>query len=674
MNAVARGAAGGAVNVAGEDDLIASSWSRCVDRHRLQPDRVRPPTVLSSTELKDHSVPLQDLIASSVGELERLFDRLAEQDYLVMLTDADGVAVTFRCHDRLLDQCLATSVLPGSVWSEESQGTNGIGLCIQERQAASVVMNDHFASKLAALSCTVAPIFGEAGRLAGVLNVTTMRPSDRVVQSIVREVVAGSARRIENLYFGYRHARHRVLRISRHGDFCDMAGEARLAVDQGGRIVDATPAAGQLLAQRDERSLIGLSLGELEEMAQLRGFDDGRFAGQRGVPIQVDGRRLFLRLDEPQAPRRAERVARMSERAAHGTGGRATGVSGLTLGSDAAPRAQGAVGAGVRASAAGGVPTIDEIIGDDAAIRERMRIASRMLGRGLPLLLHGETGTGKSALARALHDASGRTGGFVSINCAAIPAELIESELFGYRPGSFTGASRQGSRGRLLEADGGTLFLDEIGDMPLALQSRLLHVLSDGEFVPVGASHPVRVDFALVSATLRDLGQLVADGRFRNDLYFRLNGVTLGLPPLRDRDDLQALIERMFARAANDAGLPMPRLDAQARRALAGYDWPGNVRELQHAARFAVALADGAAIDVDCLPPELRAAGAASAARGGAQHAGREARDERAWISQALVRSDWNVSAAADRLGISRATLYRRIRALGLARPGSPEA
>ena len=597
---------------------IVASWERCLNDYGLQPDRVARPTVVTPAELRDYQAPLEDLIALSRGEIERLHGRLADHDYLVMLADPNGVAVHFRCVEPLAAECRRVDVLPGSVWSESRQGTSGIGLCIAERLPVSVVMNEHFAAWLAPLSCTVAPIFGTEGQLAAVLNVTTLRPTDHRSQAMVREIVVSSARRIENLYFDRLHARRRVVRVSRHDDFCDAAAEARLALDDAGRIVDATPEAMRLLGSRAPELVAQLGEG-------------------RADVANHDASPIFLRMAEStfapaatraQVPRPRARADDLPSRAAV-RGARADGL----------------------------LPRIDPLSGEDPVLAERIRMARRFIDLRLPVMLQGETGSGKSLLARALHEASvHRDGAFVSINCAAIPAELIESELFGYRPGAFTGAARQGARGRLLEADGGTLFLDEIGDMPLALQSRLLHVLSDGEFVPLGASRPVSVAFALVSASLHDIASRVRDGRFREDLFYRLAGATVALPSLRERSDRRALIERCLADEAVALGLPQPRLAPEAVQALDRHDWPGNLRELRHVARFALAMADGGQIDARCLPAPL--------------DSNRSAPDnDRERIERGLQQAGWNVSDAARLLGVSRATLHRRIRALGLVRP-----
>ena len=604
-----------------DDGGLMASWERCLSVHRLDPERIARPQVLSSVEIQDHREPMADLIALAQGEVQRLHTLLAEQDYVVMLNDAQGVALTFRSTASVLDACSAVGVLPGSVWSEQLQGTNGVGLCIQERRSLSVVMQDHFAASLDNVSCTVAPIFGAAGQMVGVLDATTLRPSDRATQAIVRHLVEAAARRIENLCFARRNAAHAMLRLSRHSDFCDAATEARVALDGSGRVVDATPLAQRLL-MRDDAPLIGQAVAQLPGLGALRSP-----VSPADVRLDLDGNCIYLRLEMPAA-----RAAPLSARSP----------------SPRPPEDER--------------PSVADIVGSDERVTNDVAIARRLVAHRVPVFLHGETGTGKSALARALHlDAGGNPDKFVSINCAAITPELIESELFGYRPGAFTGASRLGARGRLLEADGGMLFLDEIGDMSLSLQTRLLQVLSDGEFVPVGATLPVRVQFALVAASLHDLAEQVRVGRFREDLYYRLAGATVRMPALRQRADRDVLVLQAFDRAARQSGRPCPPLHADARRMLSAYTWPGNLRELQHVARYATAVDSDDGIGTDDLPPlaglETRAALA--------QPTGKQGHAERA----ALERSRWNVAAAAASLGISRATMHRRMRALGIQRP-----
>ena len=286
----------------------------------------------------------------------------------------------------------------------------------------------------------------------------------------------------------------------------------------------------------------------------------------------------------------------------------------------------------------------------------------------MPLLLNGETGSGKEAFAKAVHLAGPRAEqAFVALNCAAIPETLIESELFGYRGGSFTGARKEGMRGKLQQADGGTLFLDEIGDMPLALQTRLLRVLEERRVVPLGGE-PEDVDVRLISATHRDLAELVADGRFREDLYYRLNGMVVSLPPLRERSDREELLDYLLAEEARGQRI---QLDGEVRQGLLAYRWPGNVRQMRTVLRTLVALCEDGRVGLRDLPADIRQALAAlpPAAAAPAPAAGNSLDDaERAALLAALDGQRWHVSRVAEQLGISRNTLYRKLRRHGLVR------
>lgn len=309
----------------------------------------------------------------------------------------------------------------------------------------------------------------------------------------------------------------------------------------------------------------------------------------------------------------------------------------------------------------------------DPRMARNVRCAKRVLNSDIPVLLHGETGTGKEVFARAMHDAEGGDPRpFVAVNCASMPASLIESELFGYKPGAFTGASREGYRGKLLRANGGTLFLDEIGDMPLALQARLLRVLDACEVLPLGSETPIKVKFKLISATHRCLPDLVAKGEFREDLYYRLQGLTLSLPPLRERQDKREIIKHLLALEAND--IEPVELEEEALELLEGYTWPGNIRQLRNVLRVALALKGGPTIGVRDLPAGLAGnANFLSASTrtdsGGGTAPCLNALDcaERDALIRELDAHHWKVTRLAQTLRLSRNTLYRKMKKLNIA-------
>jgi transcriptional regulator of acetoin/glycerol metabolism len=330
-----------------------------------------------------------------------------------------------------------------------------------------------------------------------------------------------------------------------------------------------------------------------------------------------------------------------------------------------------------RTPAAHGADALAALSGADPRMQENVEMARRLLDHGIAVLLQGESGTGKEAFAKAMHAASGRAAAsFVALNCAAIPDTLIESELFGHTEGAFTGARAKGARGKIVQAHGGTLFLDEIGDMPLALQTRLLRVLSEREVVPLGAERALPVDVQLICATHRNLQTLVDAGEFRLDLYYRLNGMALTLPPLRERHDRAALIDAILADEAASCAVHAPRLTAPARALLLGHHWPGNIRQLRNVLRAALALCDHGTIDVANLPAELSASPPAvlpprrlaSIGWGGSGADPRQPDGAHA-LRSALQQHHWNISDAARSLGLSRSTVYRRMSRYGIVEP-----
>ncbi len=316
------------------------------------------------------------------------------------------------------------------------------------------------------------------------------------------------------------------------------------------------------------------------------------------------------------------------------------------------------------------VPALDCLAADDPAMRQTISLAKRLRHRDLSLLILGETGTGKEVLAQAIHASSQRgCNAFMAVNCAAIAESLIESELFGYTPGTFTGGRAKGAKGLIQQASGGTLFLDEIGDMPLHLQTRLLRVLAEGQVLPVGAVKPIEVDIRVLAATHCNIAQLVEDGRFREDLFYRLNGATLKLPALRERADKHYIIQTLLKRIN-----PKVRLRADAMSALLAYEWPGNIRQLANMLTFAEAICEADEITVHHLPQECATHRWESPSLLNLMQAKRPeymsvnilednvALSEQQMLLDTLRDHRWNISAVAKKLRISRPTVYRRMK------------
>jgi transcriptional regulator of acetoin/glycerol metabolism len=342
---------------------------------------------------------------------------------------------------------------------------------------------------------------------------------------------------------------------------------------------------------------------------------------------------------------------------------------------------------------AGGAPvralplTLEELAGEDPHMLRNIRCAHRIADTNVSVLIQGPTGSGKEAFAHAMHLASVRAGRpFIAVNCAAIPETLIESELFGYKPGAFTGARREGLRGRIVQSSGGTLFLDEIGDMPLALQSRLLRVLEEREVVPLGSEGPIAVDLHVLAASHRNLREMIARGAFREDLYYRLNGITLELPALRERTDKERLIQHALA-AETGNGRPAA-IERDSLERLLTYSWPGNIRELRNVIRTALAICEGGVVRAMDLPREIRdgeslheerpdsvsgrlpvplSAVAGVSLEDPMPSCNRLQAAERAALLRAMEELHGNMSRVAAELGVSRNTLYRKIKRHGIA-------
>lgn len=520
----------------------------------------------------------------------------------------------------------------GSEWSEERAGTCAVGTCLHTGEALTIHQNDHFDHMHAPLSCTAAPIYHYDGELAAVLDLSLLHsPEAKASQGLALHLANAATRRIELANLMACHRQEWILCLSQSPEFLDIDPEAAIAIDGSGRIKGMTHTGARILARaanvnwREPASLLGQPLMrflhlEVDQLPTLMRYRPT----QERVVMARDGSVLFAHAIEPR------RVL----------ANRSVGMDGAAV--DAAlPQA------------------LRGLAGTDAAMQSMLLKAARLATREMPVLLQGETGSGKEYLARAIHAASGRQGEFVALNCAALPESLIESELFGYLAGTYTGAAARGRIGLIEAADGGTLFLDEIGDMPLALQSRLLRVLAESEVMPLGARTGKRVDLRVISASHHDLRALVEQGRFRADLLYRLNAAVLSLPALRQRTDLEWLVQRVLQRRSTEGDVP--GLSPEAWQALQAYEWPGNLRELDNALVLALAMAEGSCIETQDLPEALQAPRLAGSSV--ASIPGKAA--ETSW-QQVLQTCSGNVSEAARQLGISRSSLHRYIKRAGV--------
>jgi transcriptional regulator of acetoin/glycerol metabolism len=619
------------------DAIIHQSWVRCVSEHKLDPVVLRDAHIVPSGRLREHRDAMDEFLHTARFGVEMLYRQIAGLGYVLLLTDAKGITVDFIGDPTFNNTLRKAGLYLGADWNEPHAGTCAVGTCIATEEALTVHQSDHFDATHIPLTCTAAPVFDPAGKLAAVLDISALRsPEPKASQFLALQLVKSFAHKIENANLLNRFRQEWIIKLSGSAEFADVDPDYVMAVDSSGRLIGFNNRARQLLARelskRPDLRLRaeGVKVSDIFECTvdDLPRFAHSRPTGQRTLRLTSSGATLFAQTLPP--PNK--------------------------LATPAASRSESALPAPLR-----------NLFRGDPAMHHVVTRAARLINTQMGLLVTGETGTGKEHLTKALHAVSARAGKpFVAVNCAALPESLIESELFGHEPGAFTGAAAKGKKGLVLEADGGTLFLDEIGDMPISSQTRLLRVLAEREVTPVGRTRPVPLNIRVIAATHRDLVALVKAGQFREDLYFRLNGAVLALPPLRERTDIEWLIDQSLHRLST-AHKASYVLTASARAALLKYQWPGNIRELINALDHGCALSTDGTIDLADLPDRITHITRQ-------ETNGRPARDSATLpqadeLATALRRNRWNVSRVARERGVDRSTIHRQIVRYGIIMP-----
>jgi len=608
-------------------EVVRSSWSRCVNSYALDPYERRRPNSVADADLRARRERLGVLLDIARIEMEALGKLIRHSEYSIVLTDRDGVILNCLGDTGFAATARRCGLREGVMWSEREMGTNGMGTCLTARHPVVIHRTDHFFAQNTQLTCSAAPIFDMRGELLAALDISGASAN---FQSHTLALVDMAAQNVENRTLLSACKDFHLVRFHNCAEFVSTPGEGVLAFDDQGLIKGANRAALKLLGERDHESLCGrpvdrildTSLAVLMRLAEQRGY--------LAEPLSHKARRWFASVHARVQPARTA----------------------------AAPAA--ARGA------------LECLYSADPAMRHNVEVLRRVIDRDISVLLLGETGTGKGYCAHAIHRASNRADKpFVTVNCAAIPETLIESELFGHKPGAFTGATREGGMGRILQANGGTLFLDEIGDMPVALQARLLNVIEDREVMPLGGNKVVSVDIRVISATQHHPLDMIAKGQFREDLYYRLNGITVSLPAVRQRTDVADLIRKLLNNEADGAQLEIEPLLLER---LVAHSWPGNVRQLRNVLRTMLALRSSDRLTLADFNERWLDGGAAENPHGdealvsGSDSGSVLSDAERCALRRTLEMYQWNVSAAAARLHISRRTIYRKIHRHGLLR------
>jgi len=617
----------------GVREPILSSWRRAREVHRIDPRLTRPVRSIPPEALEERR-QRDEVLRLAAPILDDFTHRVRLRDHVLAYFDGQGCILWLDGDRSVIEQLAEIGHCPGTSWAEESAGTNGAGTALATYRPLEVFAGEHYVAAWQRWSSAAAPIRmpGSAAPVAAVAMTGPWECRRREAATFVLAVGRGIEERLrasagvrdEVVRYAFRTARE--------------MGDALVAVDSNGRIIAVNDAA-----------------------ARWDALDGGALApAVRDAVLKV--------LCAPAARFDGEVRLASAEAAAIVSPVRYEGVR---------------VGAILRVSAAAAAPRSGApghaappcdlrcILGESPGVRHAVELATTAARNDLPVVVTGEAGTGKELLARSIHLASARRDRrFVSVRCGAIPPELLEAELVGYEPGTFTDARRDGNPGRFEDADRGTLFLDEVAELAPACQAALLRLLKNGEVVRLGGSAPRAVDVRVLAATGRPLEEEMRAGRFRSDLYYRLNVLWIAVPPLRERGEDLALLARAFVAEA-DAHQRGLDLSPDALEALRAYHWPGNLRELRSVIRRAV---------VSASPPEITARDLALGKDASAGPAGDELLPEvtpeleRAELMTALDSCAWNVRRTAHQLGISRMTLYRWLRKYGISRsPPQPQ-
>ena len=549
------------------DPEVVQSWLRCINDHSLDPEHKGEARIVTEAVLKEHQQEAEDLLTTARFGMEDLYRRVNSMGYVLLLTDDKGVTVDFIGDDKVDRQLKRAGLYIGSEWSEGNAGTCGVGACLSSGEPITIHQTDHFDMAHTPLSCTAAPIYRSNGKLMGVLDVSLLvSSSEKCSQALTLEVVKSCVRRIELANLMSARKKDWILRLNTAPEFLGVDADSAISIASDGSISGMTHGAHRMIADtlganwKSNDGFIGKPFEDIFEFDfnDLPYMIGAQTPGEQALEMR-DGKVVFADVKAPSAPSKKSKPEVLTN-------------------------------------------VLTGLHGGDPGMERLVHNAGRIVDKQISIILEGETGGGKEFIAKALHAARKKKGPFVAINCAALPETLIESELFGYTPNSFTGAHTKGKKGLIEQANGGTLFLDEIGDMPLALQARLLRVLAERELLAVGATSPVPIDMRVISASHRSLLELVENGQFRQDLYYRLNGVVLQIPALRDRHDKDWVIRQISSLVSHYAAL---KFSKKAEEALRSYHWPGNIREMINVFELCMALSDGGTVELEELPEQI---------------------------------------------------------------------
>ncbi len=618
---------------------IAADWKRC-RQLGVDPTQGCCREILSPEEHNASIADDAELLEVARPFISSLYNILNGSDFAVMLVDKNNVVLEVLGDPSVLTASrVGLNFVPGAVWQEETVGNTAVGTALREGEAVQLAGYEHFCQAHHPWACSAAPIFAPDGTVCGVINVSG---AVEHVHPHTLGMVVAAARAIENGLAMHEATEKLRLQHRYQEAIVESMSDGFLTIDVNGYITYMNATGGRILGV-DPKTAVGKFIGDIVDFKPViltvletgRGYVDKEFMVKTGtgfkhfiktaVPIQDEDGNLTGVVD---TFREIKRVRKMVNRMV-----------------------------GAQANF-----TFDDIMGQSQPLLDCMRLAKIAAQSSSNVLIQGESGTGKELFAQAIHNAGIRCNGpFVALNCAALPRELIESELFGYEEGAFTGASKGGRPGKFELASGGTILLDEIGDMPLDMQAKLLRVLQERRVLRIGGRHYIDCDVRIMAATNKNLAQEVELGNFRRDLYYRLNVLSIIIPPLRERgSDLELLVQHLTRKISRQLGQDVRSFSPGALDILRSYSWPGNVRELENVVERAVNIAQGTEVSTEEIIRLLHQQQATPTQVAEKPLSIEEV--EQMAIERALRVAEGNISLAARLLKISRNTLYNKLK------------
>lgn len=618
--------------------LIANSWHRCL-RMKVDPmSSLNQINLLSTQQIAKHIERRKRLINAAMPFMNHLYNFVKGSDSIVCLANDNGIILDVLQDPVIQYQTKYICTDIGSDWSESICGTNSIGTSLFEKKPIQITATEHYCKVLHELTGSAAPIFSPEGELLGILCLIGLCHN---VHAHTLGMVVAAVKAIENQLISQKASYDLLLAYKKVTTVIETMEEGLIAIEANLQITQLNTVGARIL-QVNREDCIGKSVIDVfsSDFPLLEVLNNGK---------EFQDKEFFL--ETPSGGTRFTSTAKTIKDAS----GRVTGMLATLREMKSIHKLVNKM-VGAQATF-----TFDDIIGNDPQLHSLIQRAKRVARSSSTILLQGASGTGKEMFAQAIHNASGRRGGpFVVINCGAIPRELVESELFGYEEGTFTGAQKGGRPGKFELASGGTIFLDEIGDMPLDIQASLLRVLQERQVTRIGGQKSIPVNTRIIAATNKNLAEEVEKGNFRLDLYYRLNVINIVIPCLRERiKDIPYLAQYFVNKISQRLGQDPPIIAPDFYDCLSKYEWPGNIRELENVIEQALHIVETDILIPDHLPARIYSPSQSRQRIGETKINLRNA--EADLIKETLTKCQWNISKAASTLGIGRNTLYRKI-------------